>query len=72
MRRRCGNLDVMRSWRFHILKFKMVNDDAIVTSVHAESNPVDDEMDEDEDKNNESSKSPSNVDAVSALETALK
>ncbi|GFT04132.1 hypothetical protein TNCV_3346691 [Trichonephila clavipes] len=36
--------------------FQMLNDDEIVTSVHEELDPVDDEMDEDEDNNsNESS-----------------
>ncbi|GFT27477.1 hypothetical protein TNCV_1275721 [Trichonephila clavipes] len=39
----------------------MLNDDEIVTSVQAESDPVDDETDEDEDNNNESSKYPSNA-----------
>ncbi|GFT09624.1 cGMP-inhibited 3',5'-cyclic phosphodiesterase A [Trichonephila clavipes] len=34
----------------------MLNDDEIVTSVQAESDPVDDETDKDEDNNNESSK----------------
>ncbi|GFV71750.1 hypothetical protein TNCV_1476211, partial [Trichonephila clavipes] len=48
----------------------MLNDDEMVTSVKAESDPVDDETDEDEDKNNESSKGPSNAGAFSALETA--
>ncbi|GFY30912.1 hypothetical protein TNCV_3120721 [Trichonephila clavipes] len=39
--------------------FQMLNDDEIVTSVHEESEPVDDEIDEDEDSNNnESSKGP--------------
>ncbi|GFY02866.1 uncharacterized protein TNCV_3507461 [Trichonephila clavipes] len=38
-----------------------------------ESDPVDDEMDEDEDnKNNESSKCPSINDTFSALETTMK
>ncbi|GFS47916.1 hypothetical protein TNCV_3598871 [Trichonephila clavipes] len=49
----------------------MLNDDVIVASVHEESDPADDEMDEDED-NNESSKGPSNADAFSALETAME
>ncbi|GFY16623.1 hypothetical protein TNCV_2787491 [Trichonephila clavipes] len=49
----------------------MLNDDEIVTSVQAESNPVDDETDEDEDNNNESSKGPSNAGAFSALKTAM-
>ncbi|PRD31116.1 UNVERIFIED_CONTAM: hypothetical protein NCL1_24369 [Trichonephila clavipes] len=52
--------------------FQMINDDEIVTSVQKESNPVDDEMDGDEDSNNESSKGPSNADAFSALETAME
>ncbi|GFU83642.1 uncharacterized protein TNCV_1411801 [Trichonephila clavipes] len=44
-----------------------------MTSVHEESDPVDDETDEDEDNNNsESSKGPSNADAFSALETAME
>ncbi|GFV30461.1 hypothetical protein TNCV_990161 [Trichonephila clavipes] len=42
--------------------FKMLNDDEIVTYVQEETDPVDDEMDEDEN-NNESSKRPSNADA---------
>ncbi|GFS72481.1 uncharacterized protein TNCV_2116261 [Trichonephila clavipes] len=50
----------------------MLNDDEIVTSVQAESDPVDDEMDEDEDNNNESSKGSPNADAFSALETAME
>ncbi|GFX50438.1 hypothetical protein TNCV_770101 [Trichonephila clavipes] len=38
-----------------------------------ESNPVDDEMDEDEDNNyNESTKGPLNSDAFSVLETAME
>ncbi|GFT28811.1 hypothetical protein TNCV_3585301 [Trichonephila clavipes] len=48
----------------------MLNDDQIVTSVREESDSVDDETVEDEDNNNESSKGPSNADALSALETA--
>ncbi|GFV83402.1 uncharacterized protein TNCV_3055491 [Trichonephila clavipes] len=51
--------------------FQMLNDDEIVTSVQEESDPVDDEMDEDED-NNENSKGPSNADAFSALERATE
>ncbi|GFV77569.1 hypothetical protein TNCV_1070981 [Trichonephila clavipes] len=51
--------------------FQMLKDDEIVTSVQAESDPVDDETDEDED-NNESSKGPSNAGAFSALETAME
>ncbi|GFW31254.1 hypothetical protein TNCV_2578351 [Trichonephila clavipes] len=51
--------------------FQMLNDDEIVTSV--QSDYVDDEADEDEDNNNDkSSKCPSNVDAFSALETAME
>ncbi|GFU45284.1 hypothetical protein TNCV_4236681 [Trichonephila clavipes] len=46
----------------------MLNDDEIVTSVQAESDPVDDETDEDEDNNNESSKGPANAGALSAFE----
>ncbi|GFS67669.1 uncharacterized protein TNCV_4363561 [Trichonephila clavipes] len=52
--------------------FQMLNDDEIVTSVREESDPVDDEMDENGDNNNESSKCPSNADAFSALETAME
>ncbi|GFU59564.1 hypothetical protein TNCV_3185371 [Trichonephila clavipes] len=48
--------------------FQMLNDDEIVTSVHEESDPVDDKMDEDEDNNsNESRKVPSNADAFSTV-----
>ncbi|GFX30811.1 uncharacterized protein TNCV_656971 [Trichonephila clavipes] len=51
----------------------MLNDEEIVTSVHEESDPVDDEMDEDEDNNNnESSKSSSNADTFSASKTAME
>ncbi|GFT98750.1 RNase H domain-containing protein [Trichonephila clavipes] len=56
----------------------MLNEDEIVTSVQEESDPVDDETDEDEDKNNISSKGPSNQinspsnAAFSALETAMQ
>ncbi|GFT26650.1 uncharacterized protein TNCV_3604551 [Trichonephila clavipes] len=53
--------------------FKMLNDDEIVTSVQEEFDPAHDETDEDEDNNiNGSSKSPSNVNAFSALETAVE
>ncbi|GFV39146.1 hypothetical protein TNCV_4759601 [Trichonephila clavipes] len=53
--------------------FQMLNDDEIVTSVQEESDPVGDETDEDEDSNNnESSKGPSNADALSAFETAIE
>ncbi|GFW37366.1 uncharacterized protein TNCV_859731 [Trichonephila clavipes] len=53
--------------------FQMLNDDEIVTSVQEESDPVDDEMVEDEDNsnNNENSKNPSNADTFSVLETAV-
>ncbi|GFX69060.1 uncharacterized protein TNCV_4945601 [Trichonephila clavipes] len=68
MRWRYKNLGGNRCRR--LSGFQMLNDDVIVTFVQAESNPVDDEMDEDEDNNNESSKGPSNADAFSALETA--
>ncbi|GFT71605.1 uncharacterized protein TNCV_3020821 [Trichonephila clavipes] len=51
--------------------FQMLNNDEIVTSVHEESNPVDDETDE-EDNNSESSKGPSNAGAFSALETTME
>ncbi|GFW67101.1 sperm-associated antigen 1 [Trichonephila clavipes] len=50
----------------------MLNDDEIVTSEQAESNPVYDETDEDENNNNESSKGPSNADSFSALGTAME
>ncbi|GFS48272.1 uncharacterized protein TNCV_2296571 [Trichonephila clavipes] len=50
----------------------MLNDNEIVTSVQAKSDPVDDETDEDEDNNNESSKGPSNAGPFSALETAIE
>ncbi|GFW18985.1 hypothetical protein TNCV_164991 [Trichonephila clavipes] len=53
-------------------EFQMLNDDAIVTFVQAESDPVDYETDEDEDNNNESTKGPSNAGTFSALETALE
>ncbi|GFV69085.1 uncharacterized protein TNCV_2929141 [Trichonephila clavipes] len=49
----------------------MLNDDKIVTSVQAESDPVNNETDEDED-NNKSSKGPSNAGAFSALEIAME
>ncbi|PRD24963.1 UNVERIFIED_CONTAM: hypothetical protein NCL1_42279 [Trichonephila clavipes] len=53
--------------------FQMQNDDNIATSVQEESDPVDYEMDEDEDNNsNESSKGPSNADAFSVLETVME
>ncbi|GFW36473.1 uncharacterized protein TNCV_1344341 [Trichonephila clavipes] len=50
----------------------MLNNDEIVTSVQAESDPVDDETDEDKDNNNESSKGLSNAGAFSVLETAME
>ncbi|GFU39612.1 hypothetical protein TNCV_1793421 [Trichonephila clavipes] len=50
----------------------MLYDDEIVTSVQAESDPVDDETDEDEDNNHESSKGQSNAGAFSVLETAME
>ncbi|PRD26989.1 UNVERIFIED_CONTAM: hypothetical protein NCL1_36574 [Trichonephila clavipes] len=54
-------------------QIQMLNDDEIVTSVQAETEPVDDETDEDEENsNNESSKGPTNADAFSALETAME
>ncbi|GFU60613.1 uncharacterized protein TNCV_1730211 [Trichonephila clavipes] len=70
--------DAMNIWkpgRNHCRRlsgFQMLNDDEIVTSVQAESNPVDDETDEDEDNNFESSKGPSNAVSFSALETAME
>ncbi|GFY10664.1 uncharacterized protein TNCV_2194851 [Trichonephila clavipes] len=53
-------------------EFQMLNDDEIVISGQEESDPVDDETVEDEDKNNESSKGPSNSCAFSALQTAME
>ncbi|GFX80655.1 uncharacterized protein TNCV_499221 [Trichonephila clavipes] len=50
-------------------EFQMLNDDEIVTSVQEVSDPVDDEVDEYEDNNNESCKGPSNADAFSALDS---
>ncbi|GFX68565.1 uncharacterized protein TNCV_1799781 [Trichonephila clavipes] len=51
----------------------MLNDDEIETSLHEESDPVDDEMDEDEgNNNNESMRGPSNADSFPALETAME
>ncbi|PRD18963.1 UNVERIFIED_CONTAM: hypothetical protein NCL1_58899 [Trichonephila clavipes] len=55
--------------------FQILKDDEIVTSVHEESDPVDDETDEDKDnnnKNNESITSPSNADVFYTLETAME
>ncbi|GFX83361.1 hypothetical protein TNCV_908791 [Trichonephila clavipes] len=52
--------------------FQISNNDEIVTSVQKESDHADDETDEEEDNNNESSKGPSNAEAFSALETAIK
>ncbi|GFT36780.1 hypothetical protein TNCV_2755811 [Trichonephila clavipes] len=45
----------------------MLHNEEVVTSVQEESDPVNDETNEDEDINNESSKSPSNADVFSAL-----
>ncbi|GFX01959.1 uncharacterized protein TNCV_371481 [Trichonephila clavipes] len=51
----------------------MLNDDEIVTSGQEESDPVDDEMDEGKDNNNnESRKGPSNANTFSVLETAME
>ncbi|GFV89995.1 hypothetical protein TNCV_4643361 [Trichonephila clavipes] len=50
--------------------FQMLNDDEIVTSVQ-ESDPDGEETAEDEENNNESSKGPSNADALFALEKAM-
>ncbi|GFU04699.1 hypothetical protein TNCV_4377471 [Trichonephila clavipes] len=50
----------------------MLNDDEILTSVQAESDPVDDETDEDEDNNNKRSKDPSNAGTFSVLRTAME
>ncbi|GFW83178.1 uncharacterized protein TNCV_3237251 [Trichonephila clavipes] len=68
---RCGyrNLDGNRCKS--LSGFQMLNDDEILTPVQAESNPVDDETDEDED-NSEIRKGPSNAGAFSALETAME
>ncbi|GFS95088.1 hypothetical protein TNCV_2704501 [Trichonephila clavipes] len=53
--------------------FQKLNDDDIMTSVNEESDPVDKEMDEDEDNSNDESRNgPSNADAFSALETAME
>ncbi|GFX25409.1 hypothetical protein TNCV_1423931 [Trichonephila clavipes] len=53
--------------------FQMLNDDNTVTSVQEESDPVNDETEEDKaNNNNESSKDLSNIDASSALETAIE
>ncbi|GFX73958.1 uncharacterized protein TNCV_397691 [Trichonephila clavipes] len=54
-------------------RVQMLNDDEIVTSMHEESDPVDDEIDADEDNNNnESSKGPSNFEAFFALESTME
>ncbi|GFW29271.1 uncharacterized protein TNCV_742131 [Trichonephila clavipes] len=50
----------------------MLNDENIVTSAQAESDPVDDETGEGEDNNNESSKGPSNSGTFPALETVME
>ncbi|GFW06967.1 uncharacterized protein TNCV_3691631 [Trichonephila clavipes] len=53
--------------------FRKLNDDENVTFVQEESDPVDEETVEDEVvSNNESSKSPSNSNAFSVLETAME
>ncbi|GFX90478.1 uncharacterized protein TNCV_2073561 [Trichonephila clavipes] len=50
-----------------------MNDNKILTSVQAESDPVDDETDEDErNNNNKSGKDASNADAFSLLGTAME
>ncbi|GFS91851.1 alpha-2 adrenergic receptor [Trichonephila clavipes] len=60
-----------RDYRLCPIDSRILNDDEIAISVQEESNPVDDEMDEDQDNNNnESSKGPSNADTLSALDTA--
>ncbi|GFW48001.1 uncharacterized protein TNCV_2401881 [Trichonephila clavipes] len=64
------NLDGNRCRR--LSGFQMLNEDEIMTSVQAESDPADDETDEDEGNNNESTKRPSNAGAFSALETAME
>ncbi|GFV71684.1 uncharacterized protein TNCV_3534731 [Trichonephila clavipes] len=52
--------------------FQMLNDDEIVTSVQEEFDSVDDETDEDQDNSNESSKGPSNANALSVLQTTME
>ncbi|GFW85842.1 hypothetical protein TNCV_854911 [Trichonephila clavipes] len=59
---KCGNTDYLTSTSAHVPQclrrlngFQMLNYDEIVTSVQAESDPVDDETNEDKDNNNESS-----------------
>ncbi|GFX84535.1 hypothetical protein TNCV_560501 [Trichonephila clavipes] len=53
--------------------FQIPNDDELVTSMQEESDPVNDDKDVDKViHNDESSKSPSNADAFSALETAME
>ncbi|GFW40802.1 uncharacterized protein TNCV_4368501 [Trichonephila clavipes] len=49
-----------------------LNDDEIVTSVQAESDPIDDETDGDEENNNGSSKDPSNAGVFSGIETTTE
>ncbi|GFX43022.1 uncharacterized protein TNCV_436381 [Trichonephila clavipes] len=51
--------------------FQMLNDDEIVTSVQ-EFDLIDDEMVEDEDNNNESSKGSANANVFSVLETSME
>ncbi|GFT47313.1 hypothetical protein TNCV_3749041 [Trichonephila clavipes] len=53
-------------------EFQMLNEDEMVTSAQEESDPVDGEMHEVEDINNESSKGSSNADAFSVLDTAME
>ncbi|GFX00942.1 hypothetical protein TNCV_4579081 [Trichonephila clavipes] len=52
---------------------KMLTNDEIMTSVQEKSDPVHDETDGDEDNNNnESSRSPSNTDVFSVIEIAME
>ncbi|GFT60687.1 hypothetical protein TNCV_3584041 [Trichonephila clavipes] len=64
-------IETCNRWR-RLSGFQMLNDDEIVTSGQAESDPVDDVTDEDEDSNKESSKGLSNAGAFSALEAAME
>ncbi|GFV97805.1 uncharacterized protein TNCV_2021201 [Trichonephila clavipes] len=52
--------------------FQVLNDDEIVTAMQEEYDPVDDEMDKEEDIINESSKVPSNADVFYVLQTAME
>ncbi|GFW40026.1 uncharacterized protein TNCV_5117091 [Trichonephila clavipes] len=70
MQRRYRNLNGNRGRR--LSRFQMLNHDEIVTSIQAESDPVDEETDKDEDNNNESRKDPLNAGVISTLEIAMK